>query len=124
MQCQWVATNFNKDKEADSTANITRAEWLAKDQKQAICHDSIYSKTDDRSSKAEGLVCQTTKIRLVQHNVFTILLKNISTKDSIHSHVPIPRVGFRVQTRILCTLNDIIRTSISQKKKKKKKKKS
>ena len=44
----------------------------------SIQFNTIYSRTDDRSPK--DLVCQTTKIRLVQHNVFTILGKNIFTK--------------------------------------------
>ena len=50
-----------------------------------IQFNSIYSKTDDRSPK--GLVCQTTKIRLVLHNVFTILGNNIFTKVQYPLHV-------------------------------------
>ena len=71
-----------------------------------ICHvqfNSLYSKTDDRSPK--GLVCQTTKIRLVLHNVFAILLYIILIKDFFckvnsispwaqrgHVHTPPPRI--------------------------------
>ena len=51
----------------------------------SIQFNSIYSKTDDRSPK--GLVCQTRKIRLVLHNVFTILGKNIFTKVQYPLHI-------------------------------------